>query len=144
MRNRLAVLLAVTVMATAMPGSAIAAPVDGQTTEVSAKAGTEKAEKKEQIRVIQHYGIRNWRKVLLPGQQRLRDMKLPDKRSARGYKEKDSKKQRISRISKMLHGKQTIKRILQQGEVYAFTAQITDDYKLAKDVVLPKLTIEIT
>ena len=27
---------------------------------------------------------------------------------------------------------------------YTFTAQITDDYKLAKDVVLPKLTIEIT
>ncbi len=51
-KNILAVLLAVTVMATAMPGSAIAAPVDGQTTEVSAKAGTEKAEKKEQIRVI--------------------------------------------------------------------------------------------
>ena len=44
-KNILAVLLAVTVMATAMPGSAIAAPVDGQTTEVSAKAGTEKAEK---------------------------------------------------------------------------------------------------
>ena len=46
-KNILAVLLAVTVMATAMPGSAIAAPVDGQITEVSAKAGTEKAEKKE-------------------------------------------------------------------------------------------------
>lgn len=45
-KNILAVLLTVTVMATAMPGSAIAAPVDGQTTEVSAKAGTEKAEKK--------------------------------------------------------------------------------------------------
>lgn len=45
-KNILAVLLAVTVMATAMPGSAIAAPVDGQTTEISAKAGTEKAEKK--------------------------------------------------------------------------------------------------
>ena len=56
-KNILAVLLAVTVMATAMPGSAIAAPVDGQTTEISAKAGTEKAEK-------------NWKKVLLPGEQR--------------------------------------------------------------------------
>ena len=43
----------------------------------------------------------------------------------------------------MLHGKQTIKRIPQRGK-YTFTAQITDDYKLAKDVVLPKLTIEIT
>ena len=41
-KNILAVLLAVTVMATAMPGSAIAAPVDGQTTEVSAKAETGK------------------------------------------------------------------------------------------------------
>ena len=69
-KNILAVLLAVTVMATAMPGSAIAAPVDGQTTEVSAKAGTEKAEKKRADPCNQHYGIRNWKKVLLPGEQR--------------------------------------------------------------------------
>ena len=90
-KNILAVLLAVTVMATAMPGSAIAAPVDGQTTEVSAKAGTEKAEKKEQIRVISITDPKLEKGSFARG-TKVKDMKLPDKLSARGYKEKDSKK----------------------------------------------------
>ena len=106
-KNILAVLLAVTVMATAMPGSAIAAPVDGQTTEVSAKAGTEKAEKKEQIRVISITDPKLEKGSFARG-TKVKDMKLPDKLSA--------KKQRISR-SKMLHGKQTIKRIPQQASI---------------------------
>ena len=92
-KNILAVLLAVTVMATAMPGSAIAAPVDGQTTEVSAKAGTEKAEKKEQIRVISITDPKLEKGSFARG-TKVKDMKLPDKLSARGYKEKDSKKSR--------------------------------------------------
>ena len=90
-KNILAVLLAVTVMATAMPGSAIAAPVDGQITEVSAKAGTEKAEKKEQIRVISITDPKLEKGSFARG-TKVKDMKLPDKLSARGYKEKDSKK----------------------------------------------------
>ena len=90
-KNILAVLLAVTVMATAMPGSAIAAPVDGQTTEVSAKAGIEKAEKKEQIRVISITDPKLEKGSFARG-TKVKDMKLPDKLSARGYKEKDSKK----------------------------------------------------
>ena len=89
-KNILAVLLAVTVMATAMPGSAIAAPVDGQTTEVSAKAGTEKAEKKEQIRVISITDPKLEKGSFARG-TKVKDMKLPDKLSARGYKEQKSR-----------------------------------------------------
>lgn len=66
-KNILAVLLAVTVMATAMPGSAIAAPVDGQTTEVSAKAGTEKAEKKRADPCNQHYGSETGKRFFCQG-----------------------------------------------------------------------------
>lgn len=140
-KNILAVLLAVTVMATAMPGSAIAAPVDGQTTEVSAKAGTEKAEKKEQIRVISITDPKLEKGSFARG-TKVKDMKLPDKLSARGYKEKDSKKAEDIKI-KDVTWKTDYKEDSTAGK-YTFTAQITDDYKLAKDVVLPKLTIEIT
>ena len=140
-KNILAVLLAVTVMATAMPGSAIAAPVDGQTTEVSAKAGTEKAEKKEQIRVISITDPKLEKGSFARG-TKVKDMKLPDKLSARGYKEKDSKKAEDIKI-KYVTWKTDYKEDSTAGK-YTFTAQITDDYKLAKDVVLPKLTIEIT
>ena len=140
-KNILAVLLAVTVMATAMPGSAIAAPVDGQTTEVSAKAGTEKAEKKEQIRVISITYPKLEKGSFARG-TKVKDMKLPDKLSARGYKEKDSKKAEDIKI-KDVTWKTDYKEDSTAGK-YTFTAQITDDYKLAKDVVLPKLTIEIT
>ena len=138
-KNILAVLLAVTVMATAMPGSAIAAPVDGQTTEVSAKAGTEKAEKKEQIRVISITDPKLEKGSFARG-TKVKDMKLPDKLSARGYKEKDSKKAEDIKI-KDVTWKTDYKEDSTAGK-YTFTAQITDDYKLAKDVVLPKLTIE--
>ena len=134
-------ILAVTVMATAMPGSAIAAPVDGQTTEVSAKAGTEKAEKKEQIRVISITDPKLEKGSFARG-TKVKDMKLPDKLSARGYKEKDSKKAEDIKI-KDVTWKTDYKEDSTAGK-YTFTAQITDDYKLAKDVVLPKLTIEIT
>ena len=137
-KNILAVLLAVTVMATAMPGSAIAAPVDGQTTEVSAKAGTEK---KEQIRVISITDPKLEKGSFARG-TKVKDMKLPDKLSARGYKEKDSKKAEDIKI-KDVTWKTDYKEDSTAGK-YTFTAQITDDYKLAKDVVLPKLTIEIT
>ena len=140
-KNILAVLLAVTVMATAMPGSAIAAPVDGQKTEVSAKAGTEKAEKKEQIRVISITDPKLEKGSFARG-TKVKDMKLPDKLSARGYKEKDSKKAEDIKI-KDVTWKTDYKEDSTAGK-YTFTAQITDDYKLAKDVVLPKLTIEIT
>ena len=140
-KNILAVLLAVTVMATAMPGSAIAAPVDGQTTEVSAKAGTEKAEKKEQIRVISITDPKLEKGSFARG-TKVKDMKLPDKLYARGYKEKDSKKAEDIKI-KDVTWKTDYKEDSTAGK-YTFTAQITDDYKLAKDVVLPKLTIEIT
>lgn len=140
-KNILAVLLAVTVMATAMPGGAIAAPVDGQTTEVSAKAGTEKAEKKEQIRVISITDPKLEKGSFARG-TKVKDMKLPDKLSARGYKEKDSKKAEDIKI-KDVTWKTDYKEDSTAGK-YTFTAQITDDYKLAKDVVLPKLTIEIT
>ena len=140
-KNILAVLLAVTVMATAMPGSAIAAPVDGQTTEVSAKAGTEKAEKKEQIRVISITDPKLEKGSFARG-TKVKDMKLPDKLSARGYKEKDNKKAEDIKI-KDVTWKTDYKEDSTAGK-YTFTAQITDDYKLAKDVVLPKLTIEIT
>ena len=140
-KNILAVLLAVTVMATAMPGSAIAAPVDGQTTEVSAKAGTEKAEKKEQIRVISITDPKLEKGSFARG-TKVKDMKLPDKLSARGYKEKDSKKAEDIKI-KDVTWKTDYKEDSTAGK-YTFTAQITDDYKLAKDVMLPKLTIEIT
>lgn len=140
-KNILAVLLAVTVMATAMPGSAIAAPVDGQTTEVSAKAGTEKAEKKEQIRVISITDPKLEKGSFARG-TKVKDMKLPDKLSARGYKEKNSKKAEDIKI-KDVTWKTDYKEDSTAGK-YTFTAQITDDYKLAKDVVLPKLTIEIT
>lgn len=140
-KNILAVLLTVTVMATAMPGSAIAAPVDGQTTEVSAKAGTEKAEKKEQIRVISITDPKLEKGSFARG-TKVKDMKLPDKLSARGYKEKDSKKAEDIKI-KDVTWKTDYKEDSTAGK-YTFTAQITDDYKLAKDVVLPKLTIEIT
>ena len=140
-KNILAVLLAVTVMATAMPGSAIAAPVDGQTTEVSAKAGTEKAEKKEQIRVISITDPKLEKGSFARG-TKVKDMKLPDKLSARGYKEKDSKNAEDIKI-KDVTWKTDYKEDSTAGK-YTFTAQITDDYKLAKDVVLPKLTIEIT
>ena len=140
-KNILAVLLAVTVMATAMPGSAIAAPVDGQTTEVSAKAGTEKAEKKEQIRVISITDPKLEKGSFARG-TKVKDMKLPDKLSARGYKEKDSKKAEDIKI-KDVTWKTDYKEDSTAGK-YTFTAQITDDYKLAKDVVLPKLTIAIT
>ena len=140
-KNILAVLLAVTVMATAMPGSAIAAPVDGQTTEISAKAGTEKAEKKEQIRVISITDPKLEKGSFARG-TKVKDMKLPDKLSARGYKEKDSKKAEDIKI-KDVTWKTDYKEDSTAGK-YTFTAQITDDYKLAKDVVLPKLTIEIT
>ena len=140
-KNILAVLLAVTVMATAMPGSAIAAPVDGQTTEVSVKAGTEKAEKKEQIRVISITDPKLEKGSFARG-TKVKDMKLPDKLSARGYKEKDSKKAEDIKI-KDVTWKTDYKEDSTAGK-YTFTAQITDDYKLAKDVVLPKLTIEIT
>ena len=140
-KNILAVLLAVTVMATAMPGSAIAAPVDGQTTEVSAKAGTEKAETKEQIRVIIITDPKLEKGSFARG-TKVKDMKLPDKLSARGYKEKDSKKAEDIKI-KDVTWKTDYKEDSTAGK-YTFTAQITDDYKLAKDVVLPKLTIEIT
>ena len=140
-KNILAVLLAVTVMATAMPGSAIAAPVDGQTTEVSAKAGTEKAEKKEQIRVISITDPKLEKGSFARG-TKVKDMKLPDKLSARGYKEKDSKRAEDIKI-KDVTWKTDYKEDSTAGK-YTFTAQITDDYKLAKDVVLPKLTIEIT
>ena len=140
-KNILAVLLAVTVMATAMPGSAIAAPVDGQTTEVSAKAGTEKAEKKEQIRVISITDPKLEKGSFARG-TKVKDMKLPDKLSARGYKEKDSKKAEDIKI-KDVTWKTDYKEDSTAGK-YTFTAQITDEYKLAKDVVLPKLTIEIT
>ena len=140
-KNILAVLLAVTVMAPAMPGSAIAAPVDGQTTEVSAKAGTEKAEKKEQIRVISITDPKLEKGSFARG-TKVKDMKLPDKLSARGYKEKDSKKAEDIKI-KDVTWKTDYKEDSTAGK-YTFTAQITDDYELAKDVVLPKLTIEIT
>ena len=140
-KNILAVLLAVTVMATAMPGSAIAAPVDGQTTEVSAKAGIEKAEKKEQIRVISITDPKLEKGSFARG-TKVKDMKLPDKLSARGYKEKDSKKAEDIKI-KDVTWKTDYKEDSTAGK-YTFTAQITDDYKLAKDMVLPKLTIEIT
>ncbi len=124
-----------------MPGSAIAAPVDGQTTEVSAKAGTEKAEKKEQIRVISITDPKLEKGSFARG-TKVKDMKLPDKLSARGYKEKDSKKAEDIKI-KDVTWKTDYKEDSTAGK-YTFTAQITDDYKLAKDVVLPKLTIEIT
>ena len=140
-KNILAVLLAVTVMATAMPGSAIAAPVDGQTTEVSAKAGIEKAEKKEQIRVISITDPKLEKGSFARG-TKVKDMKLPDKLSARGYKEKDSKKAEDIKI-KDVTWKTDYKEDSTAGK-YTFTAQITDDYKLAKDMVIPKLTIEIT
>ena len=115
--------------------------MDGQTTEVSAKAGTEKAEKKEQIRVISITDPKLEKGSFARG-TKVKDMKLPDKLSARGYKEKDSKKAEDIKI-KDVTWKTDYKEDSTAGK-YTFTAQITDDYKLAKDVVLPKLTIEIT
>ena len=140
-KNILAVLLAVTMMAAAVPGSAMAAPADGQMTEAPAKAGTEKEDKKEQINVISITAPKLEKTSFVKG-TKVKDMKLPEKLSARGSKEKDGKKAEDIKI-KDVTWKTDYKEDSQAGK-YTFTAQLPDNYKLAKDVVLPKLTIEIT
>lgn len=140
-KNILAVLLAVTMMAAAVPGSAMAASADGQTTEAPAKAGTEKEDKKEQINVISITAPKLEKTSFVKG-TKVKDMKLPEKLSARGSKEKDGKKAEDIKI-KDVTWKTDYKEDSQSGK-YTFTAQLPDNYKLAKDVVLPKLTIEIT
>ena len=77
-------------MATAMPGSAIA-KTGGRTDNGSlCQSRNRKSREKEQIRVISITDPKL--ESFFARGTKVKDMKLPDKLSARGYKEKDSKK----------------------------------------------------
>ena len=68
-------------------------------------------------------------------------MKLPKELKARGYKKDDEKKAEDIKI-KDVTWKSDYKEDSAAGK-YTFTAELPEEYKLAKDVILPKITIEI-
>ena len=139
-KNILAILLAVTLMASAAPGSVFTA----QASEVKAQTASEtkESEKKEKITVTKLTTPELEESKFERGTKK-KDMKLPDKLSGKGYKSDGGDKKSEDIKIRDVTWKTDYTEDSEAGK-YTFTAQLPKGYELAKDVTLPKLTIEIT
>ena len=141
-KNILAVMLAAALLTTMTPGNVY--PVQAAQTETEASSEAAKIDsketKKEKISVISISAPKLEKTSFTKGTKK-KDMKLPKELKARGYKKDDEKKAEDIKI-KDVTWKSDYKEDSAAGK-YTFTAELPEEYKLAKDVTLPKITIEI-
>ena len=141
-KNILAVMLAAALLTTMTPGNVY--PVQAAQTETEASSEAAKTDsketKKEKISVISISAPKLEKTSFTKGTKK-KDMKLPKELKARGYKKDDEKKAEDIKI-KDVTWKSDYKEDSAAGK-YTFTAELPEEYKLAKDVTLPKITIEI-
>ncbi|MBS1317445.1 MAG: hypothetical protein HP042_03140, partial [Lachnospiraceae bacterium] len=141
-KNILAVMLAAALLTTMTPGNVY--PVQAAQTETEASSEAAKTDsketKKEKISVISISAPKLEKTSFTKGTKK-KDMKLPKELKARGYKKDDEKKAEDIKI-KDVTWKSDYKEDSAAGK-YTFTAELPEEYKLAKDVILPKITIEI-
>jgi len=138
----LAVMLAAALLTTMTPGNVYqvqAAQTEKEASSEAAKADS-KESKKEKISVISISVPKPEQTSFIKGTKK-KDMKLPKELKARGYKKDDEKKAEDIKI-KDVTWKSDYKEDSAAGK-YTFTAELPEEYKLAKDVILPKITIEI-
>ena len=141
-KNMLAVMLAAALLTTMTPGNVYqvqAAQTEKEASSEAAKADS-KESKKEKISVISISVPKPEQTSFIKGTKK-KDMKLPKELKARGYKKDDEKKAEDIKI-KDVTWKSDYKEDSAAGK-YTFTAELPEEYKLAKDVILPKITIEI-
>lgn len=141
-KNMLAVMLAAALLTTITPGNVYqvqAAQTEKEASSEAAKADS-KESKKEKISVISISVPKPEQTSFIKGTKK-KDMKLPKELKARGYKKDDEKKAEDIKI-KDVTWKSDYKEDSAAGK-YTFTAELPEEYKLAKDVILPKITIEI-
>ena len=141
-KNILAVMLAAALLTTMTPGNVYpvqAAQTETEASSEAAKTGS-KETKKEKISVISISAPKLEKTSFTKGTKK-KDMKLPKELKARGYKKDDEKKAEDIKI-KDVTWKSDYKEDSAAGK-YTFTAELPEEYKLAKDVTLPKITIEI-
>ena len=141
-KNMLAVMLAAALLTTMTPGNVYqvqAAQTEKEASSEAAKADS-KESKKEKISVIS-ISVPKPEQTSFIKVTKKKDMKLPKELKARGYKKDDEKKAEDIKI-KDVTWKSDYKEDSAAGK-YTFTAELPEEYKLAKDVILPKITIEI-
>ena len=146
-KNLLAVLLAAALMATAVPGSVLAAQTSVPKTQTASQAKEteakeEETESTEKIRVTKLTAPEMEKTKYKKGTKK-KDMDLPEKLTGKGYKTEDGDKKTEDIKIKGITWKTDYTEDSKAGK-YTFTAQLPKRYELAKDVSLPKITIEIT
>ena len=146
-KNLLAVLLAAALMATAVPGSVLAAQTSVPKTQTASQAKEteakeEETESTEKITVIKLTAPEMEKTKYKKGTKK-KDMDLPEKLTGKGYKTEDGDKKTEEIKIKGITWKTDYTEDSKAGK-YTFTAQLPKRYELAKDVSLPKITIEIT
>ncbi|MGN0276606.1 MAG: hypothetical protein ACI4CZ_05375 [Hominisplanchenecus sp.] len=146
-KNVLAVLLAAALMATAVPGSVLAAQMSVPKTQTASQAKEteakeEETESTEKITVTKLTAPEMEKTKYKKGTKK-KDMDLPEKLTGRGYKTEDGDKKAEDIKIKGITWKTDYTEDSKAGK-YTFTAQLPKRYELAKDVSLPKITIEIT
>ena len=146
-KNLLAVLLAAALMATAVPGSVLAAQTSVPKTQTASQAKEmeakeEETESTEKITVTKLTAPEMEKTKYKKGTKK-KDMDLPEKLIGKGYKTEDGDKKTEDIKIKGITWKTDYTEDSKAGK-YTFTAQLPKRYELAKDVSLPKITIEIT
>ena len=146
-KNLLAVLLAAALMATAVPGSVLAAQTSVPKTQTASQAKEteakeEETESTEKITVTKLTAPEMEKTKYKKGTKK-KDMDLPEKLTGKGYKTEDGDKKAEDIKIKGITWKTDYSEDSKAGK-YTFTAQLPKRYELAKDVSLPKITIEIT
>lgn len=146
-KNVLAVLLAAALMATAVPGSVLAAQTSVPKTQTASQAKEteakeEETESTEKITVTKLTAPEMEKTKYKKGTKK-KDMDLPEKLTGKGYKTEDGDKKAEDIKIKGITWKTDYSEDSKAGK-YTFTAQLPKRYELAKDVSLPKITIEIT
>ena len=146
-KNVLAVLLAAALMATAVPGSVLAAQTSVPKTQTASQAKEteakeEETESTEKITVTKLTAPEMEKTKYKKGTKK-KDMDLPEKLTGKGYKTEDGDKKTEEIKIKGITWKTDYSEDSKAGK-YTFTAQLPKRYELAKDVSLPKITIEIT
>lgn len=146
-KNLLAVLLAAALMATAVPGSVLAAQTSVPKTQTASQAKEteakeEETESTEKITVTKLTAPEMEKTKYKKGTKK-KDMDLPEKLTGKGYKTEDGDKKTEDIKIKGITWKTDYTEDSKAGK-YTFTAQLPKRYELAKDVSLPKITIEIT
>lgn len=138
-KNILAILLAVTLMASAVPGNVSAAPASAAKAQTASDTKESEAEKFTVTKLT----TPELETAKFKKGTKIKDMELPQKLTGKGYKSESGDKKAEEIKIKGVTWKTDYTEDSEAGK-YTFTAQLPKEYELAKDVTLPKLTIEIT